>query len=69
LLYTPEGDKSTWYAVALYNWLEIPGTIRYASAMGHVGYMVARNFRLIGEYTYDFEVKANKLTAGFVCAF
>jgi hypothetical protein len=69
LVYTPEGDKSTWYAVTLYNWLEIPGTMTHESVTEHVGYMFARNFHLIGEYTYDFEVRAYEFTVGFVGAF
>jgi hypothetical protein len=69
MIYFPEGDRSTWYAAALYNWLEIPGSTRYQSATGHFGYMLARNFRLIGEYTYDFEAKGNKFTIGFISAF
>ncbi len=69
LIYIPDGDKSKWYAVALYNWLEIPESTRYQSATGHFGYMLARNFRLTGEYTYDFEAKTNKFTFGFVSAF
>ena len=69
LIYTPEGDNGKWYTVALYNWLEVPQFTKYSSATGHFGYVVARNFRLIGEYTYDFEAKANKFSVGFVSAF
>ena len=70
LIYTPDGDKSTWYGAALYNWVEIPAEMyKYQSVTGHFSYLLARNLRLVGEYTYDLERKANKLTAGFVSAF
>lgn len=70
LVFTPDADKSTWYAAALYNWAEIrPEGYKYHSATGHFSYMLARNLRLIGEYTYDLQVKANRLSVGFVSAF
>lgn len=70
LIYSPDGDKSRWYAAALYNWVEIlPGNYKYHSATGHFSFLPARNIRLIGEYTYDFVAKANKISAGFVSAF
>lgn len=70
LIYSPDGDKSDWYGVALYNWItsDTPG-FEYQSATLSGNYMLARNVRLIGEYTYDIEAKVNKLSAGFVCAF
>jgi hypothetical protein len=70
LIYTPDADNSKWYGAALYNWVEMPSMqYKYHTATGHASYMLARNLRLIGEYTYDFEAKANKLSVGFVSAF
>lgn len=70
LIYSPKGDESTWYGVALYNWAESKvGEYKYHSLTGHGSYMLARNLRLIGEYTYDFQAKANKFSVGFVSAF
>lgn len=70
LIITPDGDKSPWYGAALYNWVETgPGLFKYHTATGHLSYMLARNFRLLGEYTYDFELKANRVSVGFVSAF
>jgi hypothetical protein len=70
LTYSPEGDKSAWYGTLLYNWAEIPSqAFTYNSITGHYSYLLARNLRLIGEYTYDVEKKGNKLTIGFVGAF
>lgn len=69
-VYSPDGDKSTWYGAVLYNWVEITDQgYKYNSLTGHYTYMLARNLRLIGEYTYDIERKGNKLTAGFIGAF
>ena len=70
LLYSPDGDKSDWYGILLYNWIssKTPG-FNYRSMTISGDYMLARNFRLVGEYTYDIIAKANKLSAGFVCAF
>lgn len=69
-IYSPEGDKSTWYGALVYNWAEITAQgYKYNTLTGHYSYMFARNLRLIGEYTYDLHKKGNKLTAGFVGAF
>lgn len=70
LVFSPDGDKSRWYAAGLYNHVESrPGSYKYQTATGHFSYMLARNLRLIGEYTYDIEQKANKVSVGFVSAF
>jgi hypothetical protein len=70
LRFSPGGDQSDWYGAALYNWVEIgPGLYRYHTVTGHASYMLARNFRLLGEYTFDLERMANRLSVGFVSAF
>jgi hypothetical protein len=70
LIYTPDADNSKWYGAALYNWVEMPSMqYKYHTATGHASYMLARNLRLIGEYTYDFKMEANKFSVGFVSAF
>jgi hypothetical protein len=70
LVFTPEGDKSTWYGVLLYNWVKSDEAgLSYRSASIGGGYLVARNLRLMGEYTYDVERKASRFTLGFVSAF
>lgn len=69
-VYSPDGDKSTWYGALVYNWVEIPEQgYKYHSLTGHYSYLLARNLRLIGEYSYDIQGKGNKLTAGFIGAF
>ena len=45
------------------------GSFKYQSISGHLSYLLARNFRLVGEYTREFERKANIFSAGFVAAF
>lgn len=68
--FMPDGDKSSWYGTALVNWVDSDiADLRYRTVTGHIGYMFARNLRLVGEYTYDLEQKANTLTVGFVSAF
>ncbi len=70
LTYLPEGDKSRWYGVALLNWVESDvNGLSYRTVTVHGGYLVSRNLRLVGEYTYDLELKGNRLTVGFVSAF
>jgi hypothetical protein len=70
VLFAPEGDRSTWYGVLLYNWVEGGAVLeRYHTVTGHASYMLARNLRLVGEYSYDIRHRAHRLTAGFVSAF
>ncbi len=70
LTITPGGDKGRWYGAALMNWVDSEvDALDYRTLTGHVGYLLARNFRLVGEYTYDMEAKAHRLSAGFVTAF
>lgn len=70
LIFMPDGDNSNWYAVGLYNWVESNiGTLDKKSASFHLGYLMARNIRLVGELTHDFTNKFSKIGLGFVSAF
>jgi hypothetical protein len=70
LIYSPLGDKSTWYGGLLYNWVKSDVSApNYHTATAHVSKLLARNLRLVGEYTYDMEREANRFTVGFVGAF
>jgi len=70
LVYSPGGDRSDWYGVLLYNWVksEYPG-LEYESVTANANYMLGRNMRLVGEYTYNATLGAHRLGAGFVVAF
>ena len=69
LTITPGGDRGRWYGTALYNWVESDKDALYRTTTLHVGYLLARNFRLVGELTNDMIAKTNKLSVGFVSAF
>lgn len=79
LLFRPRGSR--WYGVALYNVVAAnrpllnprlggPSDIsRYQTMTGGAGYLVRRNFRFLGEVTYDLEQRAVRWTLGLVTAF
>ncbi len=73
ILFSPEGDDSKWYALGLFNLVEsdyIPAN--YRSGTLHAGYLLRRNVRLAGEYTYVFTESVEpfgKVSVGFVSAF
>ena len=70
MIYSPDGDRSAWYGALLYNFAEINKNIfTYHSITAHYSHMLARNLRLIGEYTFDIEKEGNKFTVGFAGAF
>jgi len=70
VVYRPDGDNSNWYAVGLYNWVESNiGALDKKSASFHLGYLLARNIRLVGEYTQNFTDKYGKFGVGFNSAF
>lgn len=70
LIYRPNGDDSKWYAVGLFNWIESDQTdLNYKTLSGHLGYLLRRNVRLVGELTYDFKQEYAKIGVGFVTAF
>ncbi len=70
LIYTPQGDESKLYGVALYNWVDsdIASLNCNAGTIG-LGYMLRRNIRLIGEYTHDFDKEYGQAAVGIVTAF
>ncbi|MCB9257883.1 MAG: hypothetical protein H6612_00905 [Ignavibacteriales bacterium] len=70
LIYTPRGDKSNWYAAALYNWQDSDlGGYKYSKVTGHLGWMLKRNVRPFCEFTYDLENKYGQVGLGIVSAF
>lgn len=70
LIYRPDGDDSKWYAVGLFNWIESDQSdLNYKTLSGHLGYLIKRNIRLVGEFSYDFKQEYAKIGVGFVTAF
>ncbi len=70
VIYSPEGDRSKWVAAALYNFVTSDIAGLETNTISLTGtYLLGRNIRLMGEYAYDLERNANKLTTGIVCAF
>jgi hypothetical protein len=70
LTFAPQYDRSDWYIFLLYNKVESTlSGLNYHSMTGNFSYIVARNFKLLGEYTYDLEREHHRLTVGFVAAF
>ena len=74
LTYSPKGDQSDWYLQGMYNRVESDyEDANYESATFHAGYILRRNIRLVGEYTYVTESRIDKdfgrYSLGFVSAF
>ncbi|MBN1448677.1 MAG: hypothetical protein JXA28_12165 [Bacteroidetes bacterium] len=70
LVYLPGGPESKWGFVALYNRTEDKQTsYMYHTATLSVGRLLARNLRLIGEFTYDLENETPRAAVGFVSGF
>ncbi|MBN2227581.1 MAG: hypothetical protein JW763_09465 [candidate division Zixibacteria bacterium] len=70
LIVMPDGERSRWYAVALYN--KVDSDIDdndYESITAHVGHVLRTNIRLILEDTYDIENEENRAVVGFVVGF
>jgi len=69
LMYSPKGDKSDWYNFFLYNFISSDiEALRYETIAANFTYLLARNFKLLGEIGYDFEQRKSGLTIGFTTA-
>jgi hypothetical protein len=70
LVWLPNGDRTTWYAVALYNNVDSDQPdLRYESLTAHVGYLMRTNIRLTAELIYDIEQEESRFLLGLVSAF
>ncbi len=70
LIYMPKGDESKWYATALYNQVDSDlADLKYKTGALSLGYMLKRNIRLIGEYSYNFHQEYGQLAVGIISAF
>jgi hypothetical protein len=69
-IYMPKGDQSSFLFTALYNYIDGTGDLYdYETVTLNITHMVARNFKLLGEFTYDRINEQSIITAGFVSAF
>ncbi len=70
LILTPNGDDSKWYAVSLFNWIESDMNYLNTKQLAfNVGYLLRRNIRFTGEYSFNFNTKTGESSIGFVTAF
>ncbi len=70
LIFRPDGDESKWYGVLLYNNVfSDDQSIKWESAAIHLGYLLRRNIRLVGEYSYNIQDEYGRIGVGFVTAF
>ncbi len=70
LIYAPKLDKSRHYFTILYNWIDSDlDEFDYETASLSATYLVARNLRLLAEYTRDLHKKADRFILGIVSAF
>jgi hypothetical protein len=70
VMYAPQFDRSDWYIFLLYNNVRSDlGELKYHAMTGNFTYLLARNLKLLGEYTYDIERERHRFTVGFVTAF
>ncbi len=73
IIYLPKGDESKWYCVGLVNYVKSDFSyLNRQSASVHLGYLLRRNIRAVGEYTF-FENTAgkqgNRFSIGFSTMF
>ena len=70
LIFTPNGDDSKWYAVGMFNLVESDmSDLNYRTAALHIGHLLNRNIRLVGEYTYNLTNEFHQVGLGVVTAF
>jgi len=70
VIYAPQKDKSRFYLTGLYNNIDSDmDAFDYETATLSGTYLVARNLRLIGEYTRNLKKESNLLTVGVISAF
>ncbi|MDZ7776083.1 MAG: hypothetical protein U5L09_11055 [Bacteroidales bacterium] len=74
LIYSPKAENSDWYLLTMYNKVNSDFTpANYEAVTFHMGYLLRRNVRLAGEYSYVMESaepnKYGRFSVGFVSAF
>lgn len=68
LIYAPQLDRSRFYFTGLYNKVDSE-LYKYETATISGTYLVARNLRLLAEFTRDLEHDLNRVTFGMVSGF
>ncbi|MFA6234734.1 MAG: hypothetical protein WC824_11190, partial [Bacteroidota bacterium] len=70
VIYMPGGPESNWGFIGMYNMTEDKdNNQKYQTATLSASRLLARNFRLIGEVTYDLEEEIPRVSLGFVSGF
>lgn len=70
LIFWPNGDRSRWYATALFNWVESDDRSQdYRTVSLDIGHLLRTNIKLVGGLTYDLHNEETRIIAGFVTAF
>jgi len=70
LIYSPQLDKSRYFLTALYN--KVDSDLKgydYETVTLSGTYLVARNLRLMAEFTRDLQSDKNRFVVGLVSAF
>jgi len=69
--FMPQGDRSRWYAVGLYNLVDYSGSPEpvHNSITAHVGHTIRTNIRAFVENTYYVDAEENRLLFGLMTAF
>lgn len=70
LIIMPDGDRSKWYGVAMYNRVDSDlDQHDYQTVTAHIGYLLRTNLRMQLENIYDIETEENVLVTGFTVGF
>lgn len=70
LTYSPQLDRSRFFYTLLYNKIKHEySDYNYETATFNVNFLIARNLKLIGEYTRDMQMDANRFILGLVSGF
>lgn len=67
-IWGPQGEQSRYFVTALYNFIEGDSYEYHTATLSHT-YMLARNLRLVTEYTRDLQTDKNRILLGVISAF
>lgn len=70
LIFAPKKDASRWYLTVLYNKIDSDLKMaNYQTISISPTYLLARNLRLMAEYSYDTELEKSRVVVGMISAF